>query len=90
MRRWTKIILISSVPFLCFFGFGLTDFGQSALVGKIPAYIDRWKADDIHVGAALAPVVYGLVPFIVLCSCALLSWCLDLQNSLKRKRLQDY
>jgi hypothetical protein len=90
MRRWTKVILISSIPFLCFFGFGITDFGHSVLMGRIPAHINHWKADDIDMGAALAPVVYGLVPFIVLCSCALISWCIDLQNSLKRRGLQNY
>jgi hypothetical protein len=60
----TRVILITSIPFLCFFVFGVTDFGQKILQGDIPAGTNHWKADDIVMGAGLAPWVYGMIPFI--------------------------
>jgi hypothetical protein len=78
VRIWTKILLIASVPFLCFFVFGVTDFGQRLLVGNVPAGTDHWKADDIYMGAGLAPWVYGLIPFILLGGSGMVSWLLDL------------
>jgi hypothetical protein len=81
MRIWTKAILISSVPFLCFFAFGLTEFGQGILRGNIPAGTDHWTADDIYMGAGLAPWVYGLIPFIALCAGGLISYFFDWRRS---------
>ena len=81
MKIRTKILLIVSVPFLCFFTFGVTETGQVFLIGSIPAGTDHWKADDIYMGAGLAPWVYGLIPFILLFASGLVSWFLE-----KRKR----
>jgi hypothetical protein len=78
VRIWAKILLIASIPFLCFFAFGLTEFGQSILIGNIPAGIDHWKADDIYMGTGLAPWVYGLIPFILIGGTGMISWLLDL------------
>jgi hypothetical protein len=78
VKIWTRILLIASVPFLCFFAFGVTECGQHLLVGSLPAGIDHWKADDIYMGAALAPWVYGLIPFILLGGSGMISWLLDL------------
>jgi hypothetical protein len=77
MKMRTKILFICSLPFLCFFAFGVTNFGQRVLIGKLPPDIDPWKADDIAMGAGLAPWVYGLVPFILLSICGLFSWLLE-------------
>jgi hypothetical protein len=77
VRIWTKLLLLSSSPFLCFFAFGVTGFGQDILRGKIPPGTDHWQLDDIYMGAGLAPWVYGLIPFILLCVSGLLSWLLD-------------
>jgi hypothetical protein len=66
VRIWTKVLLIASVPFLCFFVFGVTGFGQRLLIGNLPAGIDHWEADDIYMGAGLAPWVHGLIPFCLL------------------------
>lgn len=77
MKMRTKIIAVTSLPFLIFFAFGVTDFGQRVLRGNLPPNVDHWKADDVYMGAGLAPWVYGLVPFILLCLCALVSWLLE-------------
>lgn len=77
MKTRTKTLFICSLPFLIFFAFGVTNFGQRLLIGKLPADIDHWKADDIYMGAGLAPWVYGLVPFILLCFGGLLSLLLE-------------
>jgi hypothetical protein len=83
MKIRTKILLIASTPFLCFFVFGVTQFGQRYLEGDISAETDHWKADDIVMGAGLAPWVYGLAPFILLFACWLISWVLDLRKKSK-------
>jgi hypothetical protein len=77
MSMRTKILLASSVPFLIFFAFGVTDLGQNILRGPIPAGMDHWKAVDIYMGAGLAPWVYGLAPFVLLDVCGIISWLLD-------------
>jgi hypothetical protein len=77
MKTLTKTLFICSLPFLIFFAFGVTDFGQRLLIGKLPADIDHWKADDVYMGAGLAPWVYGLVPFILLCFGGLVSLLLE-------------
>ena len=83
MTMRTKILFVASITFLMFFAFGITDVGQKVLIGKVPSNIDHWKADDIYMGAALAPWVYGLVPFILLCLCGLLSWLLARSKAAK-------
>jgi hypothetical protein len=83
MKLRTKILLISSIPFLCFFAFGITEMGQEILRGKISPGIDHGTLDDIYMGAGLAPWVYGFVPFIFLCGSGMLSWILDLFKQLK-------
>jgi hypothetical protein len=82
----TKILLILSSPFLCFFAFGVTDYGQNILRGDIPPGTDHWKADDIYMGAGLAPWAYGLLPFILLFVIGLISWFLDLRKQRTQSR----
>lgn len=77
MKMRTKMLVLASLPFLIFFAFGVTEFGQTVLIGKLPANVDHWKAEDVYMGAGLAPWVYGLIPFILLCLCALVSWLLE-------------
>ena len=62
MKTRTKLLLTLSVPFLCFFAFGITEFGQNFLRGDIPTGTDYWKADDIYMGAELSPVGMGTTP----------------------------
>jgi hypothetical protein len=59
MKIWTKALLFSSIPFLCFFAFGITGFGQNILRGPIPPGTDHWRLDDIYMGAGLAPCLFG-------------------------------
>jgi hypothetical protein len=77
MKTRTKLTFTAGLPFLGFFVFGVTDLGQKVLIGKLPPNIDHWKADDIYMGAGLAPWIYGLVPFILLCLAGLFSWLLE-------------
>jgi hypothetical protein len=86
VKIWTKILLIASVPFLCFFILGVTGFGQRLLIGNVPAGIDHWEADDIYMGAGLAPWVYGLIPFYLLGGSGTISLLLGLRR-IWRKRL---
>jgi hypothetical protein len=72
-----------SLPFLGFFAFGVTDVGQKVLIGNLSENVDHWKADDVYMGAGLAPWVYGLVPFVLLCLFGLVSWLLE------RRRLRQ-
>jgi hypothetical protein len=83
MKMRTKVVFVSGLPFLSFFAFGVTEAGQKVLIGKIPPNIDHWKADDIYMGAGLAPWVYGLAPFILLTLCGLLSWLLERYSATK-------
>lgn len=62
MKRGAQVAFVFSVLFLCFFLFGITDVGQAVLRGRIPPNADHWQADDIYMGAGLAPWVYGLAP----------------------------
>jgi hypothetical protein len=55
-----------SAVFLGFFLFGITDVGQAFLRGPIPANASHWQLDDVYLGAAWAPWVYGLVPSVLL------------------------
>ena len=77
MKLRTKLAFVLSLPFLGFFAFGVTDAGQRVLIGKLPANIDHWKADDVYMGAGLAPWVYGLFPFVLLCLLGSVSWLLE-------------
>jgi hypothetical protein len=77
MKLRTKLPLVLSLPFLGFFVFGVTDVGQRTLIGRVPPNVDHWKADDIYMGAGLAPWVYGLMPFLALFLFGLLSWLLE-------------
>jgi hypothetical protein len=80
VKIWTKILLIGSVPFLCFFVFGVTGFGQRLLIGNLPTGIDHWEADDIYMGAGLAPWVYGLILFFLLGGSGWISLLVDLRR----------
>jgi hypothetical protein len=73
----TKILLLSSVAFLCFYIFGITETQQSVLVGSASVSVDNAQADDSATGAGLAPIVYGLFPFLLLLVSGLVSWFLD-------------
>jgi hypothetical protein len=84
MKLRTKLAFALSIPFLGFFAFGVTDVGQRVLIGKLPPNVDHWKADDVYMGAGLAPWVYGLVPFIPLCLFGLVSWLLERTKFLQR------
>jgi len=66
MKRGAQIAFGLSVLFLSFFLFGITDFGQVFLRGRIPPNASHWELDDIYMGAGLAPWVYGLVPCVLL------------------------
>ena len=55
MKMRTKMLVLASLPFLIFFAFGVTEFGQTVLIGKLPANVDHWKAEDVYMGAGLAP-----------------------------------
>ena len=81
MKLRTKLAFALSLPFLGFFAFGVTDVGQRVLIGNVPPNVDHWKADDIAMGAGLAPWVYGLIPFLALCLFGLLSWLLERSKS---------
>jgi hypothetical protein len=85
LRIRTKVLFIYGIPFLCFFAFGVTDFGQNILRGNIPTGADHWKLDDIYMGAGLAPWVYGLFPFILLSGSGLISWFFDSREGSRSK-----
>ena len=66
MKRATQFTFGISLLFFCLFLFGITDFGQAALRGRIPPNATHWELDDIYMGAGLAPWVYALVPSVLL------------------------
>ena len=66
MKRWAQATFSLSGLFLCFFLFGITDLGQTFLRGRIPQHAGHSQLDDVHMGAGLAPWVYGLAPCILL------------------------
>jgi hypothetical protein len=51
---------------MCVFIFGITDVGQTVFRGHIPPNVDHGQLDEIYMGAAFAPWVYGLVPGVTL------------------------
>jgi hypothetical protein len=84
MKRAAHATFVLSVLFLCFFLFGITDFGQTVLRGPIPPNATHMQLDDIYMGAGLAPWVYGLGPCIVF---ALIGGALLLVRRLRRHQL---
>jgi len=83
MKTRTKILIALSIPFFCFFAFGETAFGQHVLQGNMAAETDHRKADDMIIGAALAPIVYGAIPFVLLAVSGLTSLVLEIRESRK-------
>jgi hypothetical protein len=77
VKRRSKIAFGLSVPFLFFFLLGITRQGQEMLRGKIPPDTAHWKVDDIYMGAGMAPVAWGLFPFLFLVIVGLGLWLLD-------------
>jgi hypothetical protein len=80
MKRTAQIAFVLSVLFLCFFVFGITDVGQTILRGRIPPNAGNFQLDDIYMGAAIAPWVYGLTPSVLL---ALIGMALLVSHRLK-------
>jgi hypothetical protein len=66
LKRAAQVAFGLSIPFFCFFVFGITDVGQTVLRGHIPPNVDHWQLDDIYMGAGLAPWVFGLGPSVLL------------------------
>lgn len=66
MKRGAHLALGLSALFFCFFVFGITDVGQVVLRGRIPPGAGNFQLDDIFMGTALAPWVYGLAPSLFL------------------------
>jgi hypothetical protein len=66
MKRGAQIAFGFSVLFFFLFLLGITDAGQTILRGRISPTVSHWELDDIWMGAALAPWVYGLAPAVVL------------------------
>jgi hypothetical protein len=64
MKLRTKVLLGSSVPFLGFFVFGMTEFGQRYLQRGISPDTDHWKTENIVIGAEVGPWIFGLFPFL--------------------------
>lgn len=62
MKRGAQIAFGLSAVFFGFFVFGITDIGQDILRGRIPPNAGNFQLDDVYMGAALAPWVYGLGP----------------------------
>lgn len=77
MKVRTKILLLSSVAFLCFYVVGITETGQNVLVGDASSGVAPAQADNTAMGSGFAPIVYGLVPFLLLLLSGLVSWFLD-------------
>jgi hypothetical protein len=53
VKRGAQIAFGLSVLFLCFFAFGITDFGQTLLRGRIPPNATPFQLDDIYIWAPL-------------------------------------
>ncbi len=65
MSLRTKLAFCLSIGLFAFFCFGISDRGQDILRGKIPTNARHFEMDDIYMGAAFAPWVYGLVPALL-------------------------
>ena len=72
MNVRTKILLISSVAFLCFYVFGIAQADQGVEIGASSS-----SADAIGAASDFSPLAYGLLPFLVLLISGLISWYLD-------------
>ena len=72
MNVRTKILLLSSVAFLCFYVFGIAETGQGVQVGAAPS-----EADALGFQSSLSPFIYGLLPFLLLLISGLISWFFD-------------
>jgi hypothetical protein len=81
MKRGAQLAFGLAALFFCFFVFGITDVGQVILRGRIPPSVGNFQLDDIYMGAALAPWVYGLGPFLLL---AVIGGILLVSHRLKR------
>jgi hypothetical protein len=68
----TKILLLSSVAFLCFYVFGITQTDQSIQIEAASS-----TADPTDAGSGFSPLIYGLLPFLTLLISGLISWYLD-------------
>jgi hypothetical protein len=68
----TKILLLSSVAFLCFYGFGIAQTDEGVQVGAASS-----PAEAVGASSASSPLIYGLLPFLVLLISGLISWYLD-------------
>jgi len=66
MKRASQFVFGLSLLFFCLFLFGITDFGQGLLRGRIPPNATIRERDDIYMGVGLAPWVYALGPSVVL------------------------
>ena len=72
MNVRTKILLLSSVAFLCFYVFGITQTDQSIQIEAASS-----TADAAGSGSGFSPLIYGLLPFLMLLVSGLISWYLD-------------
>jgi hypothetical protein len=68
----TKILLLSSAAFLCFYVVGITETGQDVQIRAASS-----AADPVAIGSGVSPLIYGLLPFFVLLVSGLVSWFLD-------------
>jgi len=66
MKRATRFTFALSILLFWLFLFGITDFGQAVLRGRIPPNATHWTLDDIYMAASFAPFVYALVPSVLL------------------------
>jgi hypothetical protein len=64
MRIWARLCLVVAALLFVLFLVGHSDFCQRLLIGQPSA--DHWQRDDQYMGAALAHVVYCLVPSVLL------------------------
>jgi hypothetical protein len=62
MKLRHKIVLVLSAVLCLLFLLGESPPGQAFLFGKPRPSETHWEADDRHMGAGLAPLVYCLVP----------------------------
>jgi hypothetical protein len=75
MRTRTKLCLGAAAILCVLFIIGISDRGQSYLIGKPSP--DHWRRDDQYMGAALAPYVYCLAPALILAVVAAVLYAVD-------------
>src|SRR5579863_3128786 len=66
MKLRHRIVLVLSAVLCLLFLLGESPPGQAFLLGKPRPSETHWDADDGHMGAGLAPLVYCLVPGVAL------------------------